>query len=167
MLSAEFIYSEDFLNEALLHHGKTKTSRKVFSATKVVCLVLLLGLSALMFVDSKFIGGAIFIGFSALLIFSRSIDGYFVTRRFRKSPYWNSRIKMLLDESGVSTVSELGTTSLRWNAFTAAIGLKEGFLLYQGPGVFNWLPTRFFTQPDRTQIADFLKSQVKKYEERA
>jgi hypothetical protein len=94
------------------------------------------------------------------------LDRFILARRRRKSPFWNQSVRIELDEEALRESSELAASSARWEAFTRCIGVRDGFLLYQGPYVFYWLPiTAFFDGPQREAMAEFLKRKVKKYEE--
>jgi hypothetical protein len=168
MFSCEFMFSEEFLHQAVVEHGKIRFARKVMTVVKGLCLVCLLAISALLFFGMRNVGGgSLFIGFSLLLVFSRSIDRHLLRWRFRKSPYWNRRIRVELVEDGVRTSSELGDSTVLWPAFTRVVGLRHGFLLYQGPQVFNWLPlSAFQSAPSRDSIAALLRAKAIRYEEK-
>ena len=167
MLRARFTFSEKLLFEGLDGHHATRPSRTIQTGVRILAMIALVTLIGLMSAKGNIAAALVLAGFAALLGFSRRIDRAIIARRFRHSPYVGSEISFVLDENGVYSSCALGITSLRWEAVTRIVGLETGFLLYQGPSAYNWLPLIAFEQPDRAAIAAFLLAQERPYEERA
>ncbi|GMV90306.1 MAG: hypothetical protein KJ060_21270 [Candidatus Hydrogenedentes bacterium] len=77
----------------------------------------------------------------ALLVFAPQLDQLLMRRRLRKSPGLNDRYRIEISDSGLRATGPKSESTVAWAAFTAARRVQDGILLYQGPNVFNWLPS--------------------------
>lgn len=160
----EFTFSEALLIEASRRrcHGRklgcyAKTGLRILLGS---CLVILIGVCVL---AKTFLGAVVLTMFFALLVFTRRIEEWLIRRRFRKSPYRDERIRIELSPDGLSARGEISNAQLTWAAFTAARRLVDGFLLYQGPGVCNWLPFNALSQGTVEEVEDLIRRNVSGY----
>lgn len=158
--------SEEYIYASIVQREKLRAFRKLLTVVKAVCLILMIAMDVL-FIAKGYLGvGCITIGLTLLLVFSRSCDRFILLRRRKKSPFWNQDVRIELDEDGFRQSSELSNSSLRWGAFTKGIGVKDGFLIFQGPHGHVWLPlTAFRDEPRREAVAELLKASLTKYDE--
>ena len=168
MIQSEVVLSDAHLLEGLRRHQDLKFTRKAVFAFKGVCLAALLGIAGVMFFGVKSIwGGLLMLGFGVLLIFSRAVDRWILRYRFRKSPYRDRRVKIEFADEGLRTTSELADSVIRWEAYSRAVRVQTGFLLYQGPNAFTWLPaTSFERSANLDAVAECFRRNVKEYADR-
>ncbi|RTZ59256.1 MAG: hypothetical protein DSZ32_05560 [Gammaproteobacteria bacterium] len=79
-------------------------------------------------------------GFLGSLLIGWPIDAMIAKNRFKKSPYCHDKIKITLTDRGMEASGTNSQISVDWPMFTKARRFDDGFLLFQGPHLFNWLP---------------------------
>jgi hypothetical protein len=84
-------------------------------------------------------------------------------RSLKKSPWTGSRMNTTLSEDGMHITSDKSDVFLKWSAFTKALRFNDGFLLFQGPRVFNWLPKSALTEGSEQDVDSLLKENIKNY----
>lgn len=127
---------------------------KVFRYSAIVIKVLgllLLSFGAwVSFNNADYLIGAVCIAAVLVIIFSTKIDHYILRRNIKKSPYRNDDLVLTFTGDGLHTKSEMIDMKLSWSAFTKVKAVKGGFLLFQGPKFYNWLPDENIS--DETQL---------------
>jgi len=151
----EFRFSEEFLIAAFRRFWRYRRNR-TFSAIRLVTAAFA-GAFAVLFI----VIGMWWLGlFFALLIVGafqgRKLDEWFIRRRFRKSPYHDDSVRTEVSDGGLWISGTRSETRLTWEAFTRAVRSPDGWLLFQGPGVLNWLPDSAFRQGESTERLDDL-----------
>jgi hypothetical protein len=68
------------------------------------------------------------------------IDAWILRKRFRKSPFHNDEITFTVSADGSHVLGRNSEVRIGWATFTRARRFDDGLMLFQGPGVFNWLP---------------------------
>lgn len=68
------------------------------------------------------------------------IDAWILRRQFRKSPFHDDEIAFTVSPDGSHILGRNSEVRIGWATFTGARRFKDGLLLFQGPGFFNWLP---------------------------
>lgn len=151
----EFRFSERFLIEAFRRFWRHKRN-SWFSAIRLVSVALLGGFAALFIV----IGNWWLALFFALLIVgafqARRLDEWLIRRRFRKSPYHQDSVRAEVTDDGLWAKGTRSETKLTWMAITRAVRCQDGWLLFQGPVIFNWLPDSAFRENESTERLDDL-----------
>lgn len=138
----KFRFTDDFLVEAVKRHRSSVWWRSPFVGAKWVLAVACAFLMWIAVTNDIEWLTILFGGLIGALVLGWPIDVLILRYRFRQSPFRGSEVSIVLDEKGIHTFQEQGETNLSWRAFTKARRLKDGFLLYQGPNVYNWLPDR-------------------------
>jgi hypothetical protein len=105
--------------------------------------------------------GLFFAALVLLMFNGHLLDFWMVKRRFRKSPYWKDSIISKLTAEGLHTVGRNTESKLGWAVITKACSFGDGLLLFQGPGVFNWLPDDALVDGNRAEVEDLVQSHVK------
>lgn len=151
----EFRFSEEFLVEAFRRFWRHKRSR-TFSAIRLVS-VAFLGAFVVLFIV---IGAWWLALFFALLMVGafqgRRLDEWLIRRRFRKSPYHDDSVRAEVTDDGLWAKGTKSESKLTWEAITRAVRCRDGWLLLQGPGLFNWLPDSAFREAESTERLDEL-----------
>ncbi len=158
-----FLFGEDFLIQGFQKYRKQHGTRCVFIAIKSVASILLVALVAFA-VAHRIWGLTIFLIALVILIFNgHRMDFWLFKRRFRKSPYRNENIIITLTADGFHAVGLKSNSKLTWAAFTKARRFRDGFLLFQGPGLFNWLPDAALAAGAAAEVAYLIEANVKDY----
>jgi hypothetical protein len=84
--------------------------------------------------------GGLFGAIAGALLLGWRIDAWLIRRQLRRLPYYNDEILFCLSESGAHGLGLNSEVRLGWAAFTKACRFEDGVLLFQGPGLWNWLP---------------------------
>ena len=163
MPTFEFTFSESFLVEMFRQYRRSRKLARYVTLFKVVLGLCLVGVIAVCLFARTFPGACVISLFLALLVFSPRIDEWLVTKRFRKSPYHNERVRIQLSPDGLLVQCTKSTSQLGWTVFTGARRFEEGFLLFQGPGAFNWLPVNSMTEGTLEQAEELIRANVSDY----
>ena len=85
-----------------------------------------------------------------------------VTRRnFAKSPRANQDYLFEIDEDGFRATSHDEDAHLHWPVFTKVVEFADGYLIYQGPQVFNWIPLTSLEDPSQAAaLGDLLRKHI-------
>ena len=140
MPTASVKFTPDFLVEALQRYRRQHRSRYVGLAIKLVALALLAPLAIWMFWQGHVLIGIFFAALGVCMFFAHHVDYWVARRSFRKSPYRDEDVTIQFSEAGVHALSPKQDTNLQWSVFTKVAHFRDGFLLFQGPKSFNWIP---------------------------
>lgn len=80
-----------------------------------------------------------------------------------KSPFNGEELTIKFDEEGFHASSSKQDVKLRWGVFTRVAHFSDGFLLFQGPALFNWIP---FSAVEHSEIPDLealLREHIKEH----
>jgi hypothetical protein len=135
-----FRFSEDHLLTSFLRYRQQLWWRRPFLTFKWFLAVPFgVGLAFAVYKGVPELS-AIFGAILGLMFLGWPIDSWILRRRFRKSPFHDDEIAFTLSEDGSYVVGRNSEVRIGWPTFTKARRYKDGLLLFQGPGVFNWLP---------------------------
>jgi hypothetical protein len=139
-----FRFSEDHLLTSFLRYRQQVWWRRAFLGLKWVLIVPFAAVLGLAIYSGAKALAAIFGGvFGAILgalLLGWRIDAWLIRKRFRKSPFHDDEITFSISGDGSHVVGRDSDVRLGWSKFTRARRFPDGLLLFQGPGVFNWLP---------------------------
>lgn len=147
MAHYRFIFSEEFLIEATRRYRRQLAWRRIFYGLKSVLAFLLLAFGTLLVVMAKWSLFVPFAIFAAVLFVGWPIDVWFMRRRFRNSPFHNDEIAITFSDEGLHVTGRSSDTRSSWSLVTKVRRFHDGFLLFQGPYVFHWLPDTAATDP--------------------
>ena len=163
-----FRFSEEHLLTSFLRYRQQLWWRKWFLGLKWVLAIpfaAVLGLAV--YSGAKLLAtvlGGLFGMVLGGLTLGWRIDALLLRRRFRRSPYYNDDITYFLSEEGSRVLGRDSEVRIGWSSFTRARRYPDGLLLFQGPGMFNWLPDAAALEPAtvkevdrllRTYVADY------------
>ena len=100
-----------------------------------------------------------------LLIFGKTIDYWRMKKSVKKHPLLLKTHNLQLSEAGIASNHETGQGNTTWQAFEKAIRLDDGFLLYQGPKVFFWLPDIALTSGNLDDAKAWIQTRITQYNE--
>jgi len=139
-----FRFSEDHLLTSFLRYRQQLWWRRSFLGLKwVLAVPFAAALSFAVYGGAKVLAavfGGIFGAILGALLLGWRIDAWLIRRRFRRSPFHNDEITFSISGSGSHVVGRDSDVRIGWSTFTRARRFPDGLLLFQGPGVFNWLP---------------------------
>ena len=88
-------------------------------------------------------------------------------RAFVSSPHFHEELTFQLTDAGFHTQSQIQETRLQWSVFQKVVYFDDGYLLFQGPTVFNWLPcSAFFEGTNFTELESLLRSKIPQHIDR-
>ena len=141
-MSAEyrFRFGEEFLLTAFLKYRKQLRWYAWHRALRLVGALALLALVGVSLYAKAVFPAFVLGGFVVLFAFAPRLDNWLVRRRFRKSPYHDDDVVVRLTDDGIFLRGRAAETRLEWSVITKARRFVDGFLLFQGPYMFHWLP---------------------------
>ena len=128
--------------------------RHVGVLLRSVAVLLALALAAFALAFQVWWLAALFFATAVVIFPNHQFTSWSIKRRFRKSPHRNDDTLITLASEGLHGVATKGHSTLAWAAFTKARRFPDGFLLFQGPDVFNWLPDDALIDGSITTDAD-------------
>jgi hypothetical protein len=159
---AEYLiqFDDGFLVGSFRRHRALQPSRMAFNVVKV-CAAVLLAVACLSSAAQGWVGMALlWASLIAVLVMSHRIDYWLMCRRFRHSPYRGETVRMAVEPEGVHSVAGTHDARFQWSAYTRAIGLADGIMLYQGPSVFQWLPDAALVSGNRRDVEQVIRAHV-------
>lgn len=90
-----------------------------------------------------------------------------VLKKYAQMPDRDRVVNWEIAEDRVISRTDLATAEMTWGAFIRVVRFSDGFLLSPNVGLFHWLPTHAFQNPeDADQFAELAKSKVQVYHQR-
>ena len=114
--------------------------RRIGFLIKLFALALLAPITVWMFWKEQIVIGLFFTMLSVFMFFAHHIDYWLARRSFRKSPFRDDEVTIEFSDAGVHALSPKQDSKLQWSVFTKVAHFRDGFLLFQGPKFFNWIP---------------------------
>jgi hypothetical protein len=151
-------FDDAFLVEMLGRHRRTKSRRMIAVKGFLGCFLVVAAISSLM---QGWLGMAAFWAFLVVaMLYSHRIDYWLARRRFLRSPLCGGIVTLTVGPEGVHTVSNFHDSRVAWTAYTSAYMFSDGMLLYQGPGVFQWLPDRLLMSGTRAGAESIVRTRI-------
>jgi hypothetical protein len=156
--------NSDFFIEMLKRYRRQHGGRRFGLVIKVLGIVVLTPIATALFWQGRFLLGLFISAWIVLLLFAHLLDYWLTRKAFLKSPFRDELLTIEFTESGFHATSPIQDTKLQWCVFTEVVHFQDGFLLFQGPRIFNWIP--FSTISDVQQIRELeklLRAKVEKH----
>ena len=163
MAQYRFVFDEAFLTQAVRRHRQLQRIRRGFSWFIAIFSIILGILVILLLLQKQWGHGAFYL---AVIVFTYGYlwsNAWRLKRWLRKSPHLNDSLVITLTSDGVRIVGSKIDSTLKWSAFTQARVFCDGVLLYQGPGVFNWLPEVALSDGTLTEVESLIQANVEDY----
>ncbi len=163
MIKFYFKFDDQFVVDGFKRYGRQHAVRNTWYVSKIVLslVFILLSLGSIYHGDYKLV-----IFFSIviiLMLYGHKIDYLLIKYHSRKSPHINEHVEITLNENGFQAISSKSETKTKWSAFTKAVAFNDGFLLFQGPRFFNWLPLNKISEGNVEKLSDLIRTNIKKY----
>lgn len=81
----------------------------------------------------------------------------------RKSPYYNSRIEIELDQTGLESKGQADPERTAWSAFQAVCRFDDGLLFQKSGNEFIWLPFATITRGSQNEAEQLLRENFADY----
>ena len=160
-IAYEICTDESHYIEGFKRFRKTKSLRHLFTFIKLLGLALFSLLIWVLLSKQSYLFALGIFALSLFIIFSYKIDHLNIKRNVRKSPYGNEETVLTFSEEGLHSKSEKAEAKLVWDAFTEVKRVKDGFLLFQGPKFYTWLPDNDLKkQAQLDQMRELLEKNV-------
>jgi YcxB-like protein len=161
MPTASIKFTPDFLVEALKRYRLQHRGRYVGLAIKLFALALLTPLAIWMFSRGHILIGILFAALGTFMFFAHHVDYWLARRSFRRSPYRDDDVTIEFTDTGFHARSPKQDTKLQWSAFTRVAHFRDGFLLFQGPKLCNWIPhSALGSTSQAAELATLLASKI-------
>ncbi|MBX3734944.1 MAG: YcxB family protein [Verrucomicrobiae bacterium] len=164
MPTASIKFTSDYLIAAFQRYRRQHRGRYVGLAIKLLALALLAPLAFWMFWQEHLVIGGLFAALSVFMFFAHHVDYWLARRSFTKSPYRDEDVLIEFTDAGFHARSPKQDTKLQWSAFTKVAHFRDGFLLFQGPKFFNWIPFSSLGSPSQAaELSAFLRSKISEH----
>ncbi|WP_419663173.1 uncharacterized protein Dvar_36000 [Desulfosarcina variabilis str. Montpellier] len=163
MIKLKFKLDDQFLVDGFKRYRRQHAIRNSWFVLKIIlsCVFLILAFVSIYHGDYKLL--FFFAVVVILMLYGHKIDYLFIKRRSRKSPHINEDVEIILSENGFQAVSSKSETKAKWSIFTEAVAFRDGFLLFQGPRLFNWLPFNKISEGNIQKLIDLIKANIEIY----
>jgi hypothetical protein len=131
---------EAYFEEAFARYHKQHWVRRFAAAVKWIGIVVLSASVVMAIAQQEWLGVVFIATIITLLLYSQRIDRIIRARQLRRSPFINEDVEILLADAGFEGTSPSTSLKLAWGAFTSAVRFPDGWLLFNGPRLFRWLP---------------------------
>lgn len=165
LMNAEyrFRFDEAFVVESLKRFRSRHSARALRWALKSVGFIGLAALAAVgVFARSRAMTG-LFAFFILLLAAAPLFDIWWLKRRFRKSPFYNSDVVVRFSDTGYVGEEQNSRTELAWPVFTEGYRLSDGILLFTGPTQFHWFPDRALVHGELSELSSAMKTKISRF----
>ncbi len=156
MVTTTIQFSPEFLVESLKRYRLQHRGRLAVFGVKLVALLVFGPIAVLLALTGHAGAGAGLAAFSLFVFFAHHLDFWWAKHSFLKSPYLNDVLVIEFSEVGFHARSPKQDVKLQWSVFTKVVHFKDGFLLFQGPKVVNWIPFSAFENSEQVSELDQL-----------
>lgn len=164
MATASIKFSGDFVVEAWRLYRAQHRWRWVVLTARIAPAVLFGSVGVWSWFQGDWLLSLLLLGFCAFVFCTRWIGEWWTRWSFRKSPYCDEDLTIELTEAGFHAWSAKQDARLQWSAFTKVAQFGHGFLLFQGPRLFNWIPVTALGDPSQVHdLEALLRSKISEY----
>lgn len=163
MLQIRILSDEAYAIDSLSRFRRQRHRRKRIVIPGLFGLLFILPITVLLFRWREYGMAIPLTGFFFVVIFSGAWESWTLRRKIRNSPFNNDELTFTLTEDAFGIASDRGEANLNWTAFTEVMHFDDGFLLFQGPLNFNWLPLSAFTQGTAKEMDNLLRQKISKH----
>jgi hypothetical protein len=146
---------------------RQKRGDKVVVGLMVVMMLLCLGISAILGIDSSGLYAVvvIFLIMSGVVICLPWIVKGVLRRQFKKAPALGKMVHFTVDATGVLLRTEgLSESSIKWPGYLRVARTVKGFLFFQNEQVYNWLPHHALASDrDEDEVASLASQHAAEY----
>jgi hypothetical protein len=139
MPTAVINLTANYVAEAMQRHRSQSLGNKLAFWLKILLVPVLALVAIWGFLDGRTMVGFMALTVIACLFAQRRFDGQ-ARKALRSSPYRDEVLTIELTEDDFHTCSSLEETKTQWSVFTKVVHFKDGFLLFRGPKLVNWIP---------------------------
>ena len=163
MIKLTFRFDEQFLIDGLKKYRRQHAIRKTWFVSKIILSILFVTLAIISAYHGDYKLIFFFAAVIIIMVYGHEIDYLLIKYRSRKSPHVNQDVEITLSENGFHAVSSKYETKAKWSIFTKAVAFRDGFLLFQGPRLFNWLPLNRISEGTVEELIDLIKNNINQY----
>ena len=163
MPKASILFDSDFLVAAFTRYRRQHRGRLLIAGIKIIGAVVFVAAATILFWAGKPFEAFLAVLFVGLIVASNSLNRWQVKRGMAKSPFRNDQLTIQLDEKGFHAFSSKQDVKLSWEVFTRVAHFSDGFLLFQGPKMFNWIPFSSLDSCDIAELDALLRRKVQEH----
>ena len=163
MIKLIFRFDEKFLIDGFKKYRRQHAVRNTWFVLKIILSILFVILAIISAYHGDYKLIFFFAAVIIIMLFGHEIDYLLIKYRSRKSPHVNEDVEITLNENGFQAVSSKSETKSKWSIFTKAVAFRDGFLLFQGPRLFNWLPLNKISEGNIEKLIDLIKTNIQNY----
>jgi hypothetical protein len=150
---------EDF-EEIVRHAIYRRPARRVLQILRVI-LAAVVGVCALLTGLAGDMGWAIFFGVACLVVVGETILGpKLAVRSLQKTPFYQGKIRVLVDDSGTRFVYRTGDSNTQWSGYVRYQETKHLFLLFVSKAMFRPIPKRALSAEQISQLREMLQQRI-------
>lgn len=164
MPRATLVYTSEYLLEAHHRYHQQGAAKFFFLAAKVLGIAFFIPQAVWNFEQGRQTNAMISIGMILLFWFLHSIVSWFAQWSFQKRPYYGQTLVVEFSDEGFYGRAETMEIRLPWPAFRKVVHFRDGFLIFQGPKSFNWIPVTALENPSQTaELEALLRTKIPRH----
>jgi hypothetical protein len=155
-------FDSEFLGEAMKRCRAQSQAKVLGLAIKLGALAILAPMSFWLFRQGFRATGICFAFIGVFMFFAHHVDYWWAKRSFRNSPFLDDVLRIEFTAEGFHAKSEKQEVKLQWPVFTKVAHFRDGFLLFQGPKLANWIPFSSLESPGQADdLERLLREKIK------
>lgn len=163
MPTARIRYDAEFLGAALKRFRRQHPARIVSTLVRSAGGIIFGAAAVFLFWIGQPMEALIALLIFLLAIFAGTINQWLVRRSMAKSPFNGDELTINFGVDGFHAFSKKQDVKLRWEVFTRVAHFRDGFLLFQGPKLFNWIPFSAIQDSAIQDLDNLLRKHIKEH----
>lgn len=164
MIKFKFKFDDQFLLDGFKRYRRQHVVRNSWLYSKILLSLVFSILALVSLYQGDYILVFILAVVTILMLQGHKIDYLLIKHRGHKSPHINDHVEITLSENGFQAFSPKTETKAEWSIFTKAVAFRDGFLLFQGPKIYNWLPLNKISEGSAEKLIDLIKNNIENYD---
>ncbi len=160
---ANIRYDADFLDIAFKRYRRQHPAWPAVLFIKAAGLLVLMPAAILLFWTGEPMPALVALAFSILILSSGLLERWRLKWAIAKSPFKDDDLRITFSADGFHASSPKQDVKLTWPIFTRVAHFKDGFLLFQGPKLFNWIPFSALEPSGLEELENLLHTHIKKH----
>ncbi|MBX3729836.1 MAG: YcxB family protein [Candidatus Sumerlaeia bacterium] len=160
---ARFKFTSEFLLDAFRHHQRQHSAARFMALAHRFSIGLCVVMGTVMLLMREWETALFFLVLVLILVsmLLLQIEEWVIRRQFRKSPFRDEDLTIEITEECYRGRSATQDARFQWPLFTRVVHFRDGFLLYQGPSLYYWLPSSVFEgEADIAELEALLRAKI-------
>ena len=139
-INSQFVLTRQHVVVTLKKYRSTKMLTKAGRWLRYCASLMMILVAIPLLFSGKFVIATIAGLIAVFFIYAHKVDDFLAVRKFRNATLLNKEQFVSLSNDGFAVETEFGNSNTKWIAFSKAVILHDGVLLFRGNNMVNWIP---------------------------